>query len=82
MPTGVTTSVHAPTINNEPMMALYRPPPAVPGAAVDSENMFQSKAPNPLLTSTAKIQSSTDNPSAMATMDSVIPKRLRRRRWR
>ena len=73
-----------PTNIRLPMMALSKPPPALPGAGVFCVKSFQSSAAKPFLNSTARIHSSTARPSTMASIDSVSPTALRhlRRRYR
>ena len=80
-PMGVDTSTVKPTISRLPTMALAKPPPSEPGAGVDCVNMFQSKAAKPLDSSTLRIQSSTNRPSAMAPSERVRPMALERRRF-
>ena len=82
IPTGVATSTDKPTINKLPTMALRKPPPSVPGAGVSLVKMFQSNAAKPLVNKTTKIQSNTDKPKAMASMEVAIPQALARRRLR
>ena len=79
-PMGVDTSTVKPTIIRLPTMALARPPPSEPGAGVDWVNMFQSSAAKPLVSSTLRIQSSTNKPSTIAPSDRVRPMALER--WR
>ena len=76
MPMGVATSAVRTTISTLPTIALASPPPSEPGAGVDWVNMAQSMAEKPFLNSTAKIQSSTTRPKAMAAIESVKPMRL------
>jgi hypothetical protein len=70
-PVGVPSKVAAPTIINDPKMALDRPPVSACGGGVISVNTARLMPLTPKRTVSANIQINQNRPKAIAASDSV-----------
>ena len=80
MPIGVPMATPSVVMISDPMMALSRPPPAVPGPGVVSVNTARFRPATPFHNSATRMNASHEMPNSAAPQHSVMAMALARRR--